>query len=250
MTCKVTRSFLVLAALALGACRPDYPLCKSDEHCKEHAEVCVEGQCRECAVDAQCKEGFVCKESQCAPKDECTADSHCPTGMQCKLGKCAAEMATVSGKVPCATDAQCGPGKVCAAGFCAEQATNVAGSLSAGPEQVTCSLQKIHFAFDDYTLDATARAELSRVAECIKKKQYTRLVIAGHADERGTEEYNLALGQKRAEAVKKYLADLGVDASGFQTLSWGEEKPAVQGTDEAAYRENRRAEFTEPRSDR
>src|SRR5688572_10965627 len=81
-----------LAGLAVSACRPDYPLCKSDEHCKEHAEVCIEGACRECATDAQCKTGFVCKESACQPKAECELDAQCPSGSRCKEGKCAQEV--------------------------------------------------------------------------------------------------------------------------------------------------------------
>lgn len=237
---------LSFSMLALGACKPDYPLCKSDDHCKEHAEVCVEGQCRECAVDAQCKGGFTCKGAQCVPKAECESDAQCAAGSKCQEGKCRQEVAMVAAKVACKADAECGAGS-CVGGLCTDKPpapVNVAGKIGSGDATpLVCSLQKVHFGFNDFTLDDRAREELAAAAECIKQKRYTKLKIEGHADDRGTEEYNLALGQKRAETVKKFLGDLGVEASGFQTLSWGEEKPLAPGQDEAAYQENRRTEL-------
>ena len=70
-----------------------------------------------------------------------------------------------------------------------------------------------------------------------------RIELAGHADERGTEEYNLQLSQKRAASVKKYLVDLGVPASSLKTVGYGENRPAAQGSDEEAWAANRRVEF-------
>jgi len=71
----------------------------------------------------------------------------------------------------------------------------------------------------------------------------TNVVIEGHCDERGSEEYNLALGERRADAVRRYMTDLGVPGGRMSTVSFGESRPAVQGHDESAWRYNRRADF-------
>ena len=84
---------------------------------------------------------------------------------------------------------------------------------------------------------------LDRHAQCIKSRNAKKVTISGHADERGTTEYNLQLGEKRAAAVKKYLANLGVDGKKLKTVSFGEERPSNNGHDEAAWAENRRAEI-------
>ena len=75
------------------------------------------------------------------------------------------------------------------------------------------------------------------------KKGELQVLIEGHCDERGTDEYNLALGERRALAVRRYLVALGISADRLHTISYGEEKPAVLGSDEAAWSKNRRAEF-------
>jgi peptidoglycan-associated lipoprotein len=116
---------------------------------------------------------------------------------------------------------------------------------TATPAQAACSLERVHFAFDSAQLDGTARTELKDAAACLAEKRPADLLIEGHCDERGTAAYNLALGNKRAMTVKGYLADLGVTTQ-MNTISFGKEKPAVQGHDEAAWRENRRAELKLP----
>ena len=80
-------------------------------------------------------------------------------------------------------------------------------------------------------------------AQYLKANQRARVSLEGHTDERGSREYNLALGQKRADAVRQSLTLLGVSAAQIESVSFGEEKPAVAGSDEAAYAKNRRAEF-------
>src|SRR5579871_3817224 len=99
---------LCVVALALTGCPPTYPKCSSDEQCKEHNEVCVQGQCQECAADSNCKAGFSCQANKCVPKAECTTDTACPTGSHCKDGKCSDA---------CTVDSECGPGK-CRSGHC------------------------------------------------------------------------------------------------------------------------------------
>lgn len=104
-------------------------------------------------------------------------------------------------------------------------------------------LGTIYFDFDDSALRADAVATLRRNAGILSGKPDARIEIQGHTDERGSEEYNLALGQRRAEAAKRYLLDLGVARSRIETKTFGEGMPAVRGHDESAWSKNRRDEF-------
>jgi peptidoglycan-associated lipoprotein len=108
-----------------------------------------------------------------------------------------------------------------------------------------CTLARVHFAFDSAQLDDGSREALKVAAACLQQKQPADLVIEGHCDERGTVAYNLALGNRRASAVKAYLADLGVKTP-MEPISFGEELPLVKGEGEAAWSQNRRAEFRLP----
>ena len=103
--------------------------------------------------------------------------------------------------------------------------------------------QHIHFEFDSAQLTDTAKALLREKADWLKANPGTGIVIEGHCDERGTTEYNLALGERRAAAAKQYLQDLGIDAYRMTTVSYGEERPLDPGQNEAAYSKNRRAQF-------
>ncbi len=104
--------------------------------------------------------------------------------------------------------------------------------------------QAVLFDFDSAVLRPDAQALLQEKAAWLKANPSVPLVlIEGHCDERGTEAYNMALGAKRAESVKNFLLDLGVDNRILDTQSFGEEKPAVQGHDESAWSQNRRASF-------
>jgi len=104
-------------------------------------------------------------------------------------------------------------------------------------------LYTIYFDFDKYNIKAGEKANLDLNAKWLKLNNGVRIRIEGHADERGETEYNLALGDKRARTVSKYLGDMGVSSSRLTTVSYGEEKPAVNGHDESAWSKNRRAEF-------
>lgn len=106
------------------------------------------------------------------------------------------------------------------------------------------ALETVYFDFDKSDLRQDARDALSKNAEALLKKiTDAKIKIEGHADERGSDEYNMALGDRRAKSAAKYLSNLGVKADRISTVSFGEEKPAVQGHDEAAWSKNRRAEF-------
>lgn len=100
---------------------------------------------------------------------------------------------------------------------------------------------RVFFDFDKYNLKPEARETLQRQAEWLKKFPSTTVAIEGHADERGTREYNLALGERRANSVKNYLVALGVNPNRIRTISYGKERPAVTGSNEAAWSQNRRA---------
>ena len=102
-------------------------------------------------------------------------------------------------------------------------------------------LRDAFFGFDESALPADAQAALTGSADWLKKHPEYNILIEGHCDERGTEQYNLALGDRRANTAKQYLATLGVDASRMRTVSYGEERPFDQGHDEAAWAKNRRA---------
>lgn len=105
------------------------------------------------------------------------------------------------------------------------------------------ALYTVHFDFDQYTINDTERPLLAKNAAWLESSPKTAVVIEGHADERGETEYNLALGDRRARSAKKFLQDLGIASERLSTISYGEEKPAVQGHDEDAWAQNRRAEF-------
>ncbi len=102
---------------------------------------------------------------------------------------------------------------------------------------------RIHYDFDSYELKPKARAELQKIAEYMKQFKSLRLVIEGHCDERGTAEYNLALGERRSRAAYEFLILLGVESNRMQIISYGEERPLDPRSNETAWAQNRRAEF-------
>lgn len=104
-------------------------------------------------------------------------------------------------------------------------------------------LKTINFEYDRATLTATAQQDLAGNAEWIKSNPNVTVQIEGHCDSRGSVEYNLALGERRAKAVKNYLVNLGIDAKRLTIISYGEEKPIASGDSEADYMKNRRANF-------
>ena len=104
-------------------------------------------------------------------------------------------------------------------------------------------LEDIHFGFDRYDLMPEAREILSQNAELLLKHPRAKIQLEGHCDERGTIEYNLALGERRANATKQYLISLGVSQDRLETISYGEEMPVDPGHNEEAWSQNRRSHF-------
>jgi len=116
---------------------------------------------------------------------------------------------------------------------------NMPGSQEDLEEQVGA---RAYFGYDQYSLDGTARATLDKQAAWLQANPSVSVSIEGHADERGTREYNLGLGDRRANAVKDYLVALGVNTNRIQTISYGKERPRALGSNEAAWAQNRRSE--------
>ena len=100
---------------------------------------------------------------------------------------------------------------------------------------------RIFFAYNSSELNATSRRTLQKQADWLAENPYSKIKVEGHCDERGTREYNLALGDRRATAAKNYLVALGVSASRVTTVSYGKERPVVLGSSERSWSQNRRA---------
>lgn len=255
------RRLVLLAALALlAACpaRVQYPECKEDKDCAEHGQVCTAGFCRECREDQNCPpDKPLCKNALCTPKPECAKNEDCAAGQKCSgEGKCLAECSEqtaaqdcgqgrkcISGRCAaeeeCLGDADCGEGRACVNKVCRAQALENRSSQKLG----ACEVKAVYFGFDDATLSPEARRQLDQDFECLQRSSFRRATLSGHTDERGTTEYNLALGERRANAVRKYLVGLGADGQKLRAISYGKERPADPGHDEAAFARNRRVEL-------
>jgi peptidoglycan-associated lipoprotein len=212
---------LLAAASVLVACPspPKNGECKTSKDCEAQAgfgKICVEGTCRECAADTDCKDGFLCKANKCEPKPAPVATT------------------PVEPKRECNADGDCGTGKGCdSAGKCFDKVP---------PACADAGAFTVHFGFDQSNLTSEATASVQKLADCLAKAPARKVQVDGHCDERGTTQYNLALGKKRAEAVKKYLADLGAGA-GVETNTFGKEQPICREATETCWAKNRRAEF-------
>jgi peptidoglycan-associated lipoprotein len=117
---------------------------------------------------------------------------------------------------------------------------NLAGDSDSGKAM---GLQTVHFAYDSFNLDSEGKSALKGNAEILKGHGNVKIQIEGHCDQSGGIQYNIALGEKRANAVKKFLADLGVSGDRVTTISFGKERPVDTGTSPEAMAKNRRANF-------
>ncbi len=242
-------------AFMFTGCRPKYPLCENDDHCAEYKEVCVDKKCQQCRDDSNCPEGQICEENRCVPKPECRADSDCQEPLVCRDQKCVPECAENSDcgtgmkcegqkcvdDVMCKVDTDCNEGMECLENNCVEKKAETPPPVE--EEVVQCDLSRIHFDFDDYNIRNDAKSGLDTNVSCLKTKSNFRLKLEGHCDERGTTEYNLSLGEKRANSAKRYLTNMGIAPKAIDTVSYGEEKPLDSESSEEAWSKNRRVEF-------
>lgn len=235
-----------LCVVLLSGCpTPEYPACENDEHCKE-GEFCVNKKCQQCRNDADCGDGQKCNAGRCE-KPECSTSSDCPDGKVCKSEKC----------VACAADADCGEGGQCKDGACLrpgqcskdedcpENHECQNGTCVAPPPPPTdagpCTPPTVYFDFNEFVLTSKGTASLQEAAKCIKSVTDRRIRVEGHCDPRGTEEYNLALGDRRARSVVRYLKRLGIKTSRLRPVSKG--KLEATGGDAAGWAMDRKVIF-------
>jgi len=204
-------SQLAVTLALLAACGgPQYPNCNNDSNC--HAgEFCVNGRCQQCRPGGNdCPPGQQCSDGACEPIEGwCNSASDCPQGQECQGNRCITPM-TSNG-----TDNN--PGQ--------------------------CSLSAAYFEYDSSDLAGSTRTTLQSNAQCIQSRDIAHVRLVGHCDPRGTEEYNLALGDRRARAAQQFLHNLGIDNSRMQTQSMGEEM--ARGTDDSSWVQDRRVDFEE-----
>jgi len=234
---------ILVAAVALGfgfamtSCGDSSkkPGCKSDKDCTNNL-VCASNSCVACNTDAQCGAGKQCSAHACVAV-ECTSDEKCPPGQVCQAGKCKA----------CAADTECGPGGRCDAGACTRAkkcgkddecaddedcvngACQKAGAARGG--DASCTLATVYFGYDDSTVQASERDRIAANVACIEKTKGKNVYLIGHTDTSGTEEYNIALSERRAQAVADYMSRLGTDPARMQVVPKGETEPTGLGDD-------------------
>ncbi len=193
------------AVVAVAACHPQFPNCHEDSDCLEADNHGLQVHC----LNGQCQ--------------ECRTDAECAIGKRCESMRCVAGAASA----------------ITPAGTTAATSSNSGATPSGGDD--VCQFPKIHFDYDSSSLTPQTMLALQQVVTCLTNRPNLHLLIEGDCDKRGTEEYNLALGQRRATNVEKYLEGLGVQR--ISTVSYGKEKPVCTENTEACMRENRRAEF-------
>jgi peptidoglycan-associated lipoprotein len=238
----------IILAMSLAGCpkkKAKNPGCKSSDDCAEDL-VCVENKCQQCTADGDCADGEKCKAGACEAEAECKSDSDCGDGKVCKAGACTA----------CASDGECGPGGRCEQGACerakacteetietdcADEEDCVDGFCQRtfdGGGEASCTMQTIYFAYDDSGIQESERDRLDANSACIGQNPGKSIYVYGHTDESGTDEYNIALSERRARAAADYLARLGVDPGVLDVVAKGEAELTGQGDDQ-----DRRVEF-------
>ena len=249
-------SILIFAfgIFAIAGCSPSYPKCHTDQHCQTDGrnEWCVGGMCKMCRDDSHCSKTNPCMECgtdrTCSKKAKCCmSDAECPgekcwknesspalpgeCGDVCLRVTCPEGQKCVGGScVPnqeCLDDAGCPQGHKCVNGSCVKS------------EQ--CVIQTIYFDFNESAIRLDQEATIKANAACLKQLGTAHTVV-GHCDERGDSEYNLALGQRRANSVIRQYKTLGVDGSNLSGLSKGEEDPVCAEHTQTCYQQNRRVQ--------
>ncbi|MCB9528025.1 MAG: peptidoglycan-associated lipoprotein Pal [Myxococcales bacterium] len=238
------------ATLVVAGCGPTYPKCENDGHCRDKGEYCLNGTCQQCRDNSHCEgPGMMCAAGSCQRQPGyCDDTVKCPGNQKCRDNQCGPQ---------CLGNDECGAGEYCESGTCTQKPECgpnsdtpncpegqecVGGTCQA--KVVECTAEPVYFDFDRSNIKTGQRAKLDQVAQCLNgDPNASMVVLAGHADERGTEEYNLALGERRAEAARRYLTSKGVAGNRLDTISYGESRPAVNGSNESAWAKNRRVEF-------
>lgn len=210
---RMTYAAVAIGMGALGAaCGPTYPNCDNDEQCHE-GEFCVNGRCEDCRDDSQCGRGQMCEQNDCVPiPGWCNSDADCPPDQMCQNNGCVARPV-------------------------------VAQTETEPPPPQVCQLQPVYFAFDESSLDDAGRTALQADVSCMQERSIQNVQVTGMCDPRGTEEYNMALGDRRARATRDHLQRLGIQRGRMTTRSVGEEM--ATGADEYGWSRDRRSDITE-----
>lgn len=246
---KTTIALLLVGLCVSTGCRTKKPgQCSKDRDCKT-GERCVAGKCQQCGENSHCPKGKTCVNGQCRKKPGyCESHKDCPDGKACIDHLCQS----------CRSDKDCAGGR-CVGGRCVESMTGTCkidddckddeicknGRCVAAPKPYTgpslCGLKTVYFAFNRSEIRQSDLKKLQENAKCIQSVKTRRIHLNGHCDPRGTEEYNLALSNRRAQAVKRYLESLGVNGERLHVVPKGELE--ATGTDETSWSNDRKVEF-------
>lgn len=246
----LTALVFVLGAL-LGGCR-SYPECKRDKHCVDYGRgtpFCVDRVCRDCRDDSHCGFCEQCDNNSCVRTPGCCADdADCPSPQRCRDNRCGPQ---------CLSDADCGEMERCLSGTCVEIECRTDEDCPDGYrcENFSCvqivdntpcanrQFRTVYFDFDEHVLRADQASSMEWNQACYDRFE-GNTDVEGHCDERGTVEYNLALGDRRARTIRDWLQRAGVDLARMNKISYGENRPVATGSNENAWRQNRRVEIT------
>jgi peptidoglycan-associated lipoprotein len=237
---KLVRRAVAFAVLALAvplACGPRYPNCEKDEQCNDeaHKGVCVRGLCTQCRKDSDCDTGKVCLEGACKlPVGFCDGSHPCADGRECGEDHICKPPKVAAAPVECDDDHPCSGVAHCENGHCVSPPQGGPGCTSFDPPK---------FDFESPDLVGQGRQVIERLAGCLTSGSLknARVVLTGHCDARGENEFNMSLGAQRAEAVKGVLVSLGVPANRIGTSSRG--KLDATGTDEGSMASDRRVDI-------
>lgn len=244
---------IAVISLALAGCPNTWPDCASDSECEAYergANFCIDNTCRECADDSSCDRGSECRNNSCvAIPGYCDDDSWCGAGQICENNRC---RAGCNADVPCPAGSICDENNRCVDdGIC--ESDSECGSeccnTSTG-ECVECTpchdhaFETVYFDFDESIVRSDQETKLEHNVACLVEYPDENARVEGHCDERGTDAYNLALGERRARASKRFMERNGVDRDRLDTISYGESRPASSCHNESCWRQNRRTEFS------
>ncbi|MCP4675385.1 MAG: OmpA family protein [Deltaproteobacteria bacterium] len=242
-----TIAVLAVAISVVCGCGPKYPNCEKDDHCHE-GEYCVNNKCQQCRDNGDCPEGQECQGGACGEIiGYCSKSSDCAQGQICRENRCG----------PCLEASDCQDNKVCIDGICSEAECRSTDECPAGLSCVNyrcqpdpglaseigagdCEIQTLYFDFDSSEISGTMRNTIESNYHCLTKRG-GRVTLVGHCDSRGTTEYNMALGERRARVVSKVMRALGMESSSMRIISKGEEE--ATGHSEDGWSKDRKVEF-------
>lgn len=263
---------VLLAGLSGPGCTT-YPSCKKDGDCRAQAgEVCVDKTCQNCKADADCvahtppgEAPYICNALRCAPSGPvvvassgageegapCAETAQCVGGLVCRDGTCALcsddiecesgvctlESGRCRPAAPCTTDEVCAMDEICDGGVCVFSGN--LGDEGGGP----CGLAAIYFSFDSNELTPKAQQALTDAAQCISEQQ-GEVFLEAHADDRGTEEYNILLTERRGIIVRTFLVEQGVQRERMKVIAKGSLEAV--GRDESSRSKDRRVALIWP----